>query len=148
MPAQLLRFTPRPSLLLIVFLVTIHAGAGLSLISLTITAWLKLAMAAGVVVSFFRLGAIHGWRTSPHCVVELSVNDDGRMTWVYNDGVCWEGRLLQDTYIHPQAVILRVTSQGDIRSVALLRGQLGAEPFHRLRTSVLQILRDTCADEL
>ena len=142
MPVQFLRLAPRRSLILTVFLVMIHVGAGLSLVSLTIPLWLKLALASGVIISCVRLGAIHAWYTSLQSVAEVSIDTHARVTLVYRSGECWQGMLAPDSYVHPLAVILRVVCRGDTRSVLLLRGQLDAEPFRRLRTTAMQTLRD------
>ena len=149
MLAQLLRLAPRRSVLLTLFLVAIHAVAGLSLVPLTLAPGLKLGLMAIITVSFFLLAAKHGWKTSARSVLELTIDREGFVMLIYRDGEYWEGMLRGDTYVHPVGVILRVTGHGhQTRSVVLLRDQLEPEPFRRLRSEFLGNLRVQVADEL
>ncbi len=147
MPVQFLRLAPRRSLILTVFLVTIHVVAALSVIPLTLVPLLKLGLLAVIIVSFVRLGAIHGWKTSLRSLVELTLHKEGMVTLVYRSGECCQGTLRRDTYVHPMGVILRVaTATGDCRSTVLLRGQLEPGLFRCLRIDLLQHLREPHSD--
>ena len=143
MPVEFLRLTPGRSLMLSVFLVTIHLLAGPSVIPLTLPPVLKLGIVGTVVTSLFRLGAIHGWKASPSSVVELTLNQEGKVTVVYHGGECCQGMLRPDTYVHPLGVIVRVASlAGGHRSVVLLRGQLAPGLFRSLLISLLKHRRE------
>ena len=149
MPVEFLRLTPGRSLMLSVFLVTIHLVAGLSVIPLTLAPVLKLRIVGTVVASLFRLGAIHGWKTSSSSVVELTLDQEGNVTLVYHGGECCQGMLRPDTYVHPLGVIVRVASTGgEKRSVVLLRGQLETGLFRSLRISLLKHRRERDFDAL
>ncbi len=129
--------------MLTVFLTTIHAVAGLSVIPLTLVPVLKLGVVAAVAVSFVHLGAILGWKTSPRSLVELTLNKEGKVTLVYRSGECCQGTLRRDTYVHPMGVILRVAAAtGDCRSSVLLRVQLEPGLFRSLRIDLLHHLRN------
>ena len=139
MPVQFLRLVPGRSLMMSLFLVTIHLVAGLSVIPLTLVPVLKLGIVGTVVASLFRLGAIHGWKTSPSSLVELTLSRQDMVTLVYRNGECCQGILRPDTYVHPSVVILRVTGvAGRCRSVVLLRDQVQQGLFRRLRINLLR----------
>ena len=143
MPVEFLCLTSGHSLMLSVFLVTIHLLAGSSIIPLTLSPVHKLGIVGTVIASLLRLGAIHGWKTSPSSVIELTLNQDGKVTSVYRGGECCQGMLRPDPYVHPLGVIVRVVSlAGDHRSVVLLRGQLAPGLFRSLRISLLKHRRE------
>jgi toxin CptA len=131
----MLRLALKPSRLLGAIVVTAHAAAGVTLVPLALPAWMRLAAAAGLVLS---LGHALWYRVllrgaSSVADVELLGGDDARL--FLRNGAILDARVLETSYVTPLLTVLnlRLAEQRCTRHVVLLRDSAEAETLRRAR---------------
>lgn len=134
------------SLGIFVFLVITHTTAGLSLIPLAFPPELKVVLGFTVVLSFCRYCAIYGWFPSHRSIVGVTVYPQGKVVLFFRNGKLWQGQMRSDSYMHPMVVLLRAGTIHDIRSIVLLRSQVGDEQYHHLTGLFLTCMRNKSVD--
>lgn len=120
-------------------LIVVHAGAVVLLGVTTLPFWAQLLIAASVLVSvwhaFSRYVILRGADaiTGLHC--------DGTNQWRvrFRAGHSAPATILPSSYVHPWLVVLnlRINKRGRCRSSILLRDNIDAQAFRRLRVRLL-----------
>lgn len=80
---------------------------------------------------------LHAWRSSPRAIVGLRVNQDGEWKLQQRDGKQFDARLLADSVVHPNLILLRFRTEHGRLSVVLPNDTLPAGRRRGLRVFLL-----------
>ncbi len=133
----------RPSRYLAFYVLGVYTAAGLVVIALPVSAWFKCALLGGVF-----LFCIVTYRTrvslrNRRAVVGLSRQTDGAWQLRFADGAAQQARLLQDSYLHPELLVLNFRfAAGKRRSVVLVRDSTDSVGLRHLRVALALGVRD------
>ena len=133
--AQPLRLIPKPSRILIALLTVGHLGAVAVLIPLDLSLFIKLGIAAVLLVSLIIALRKQPGRTGEGGVQALTWKADGDWVLETAEGESLSARLHESTYVHPWLVVLnfRQENKRGLLSFALAPDALDHEIFRELR---------------
>ncbi len=129
-----LRIRPRPSRRLAILLSLAHGGGLLIVPLLPWPWWGLLTMASMLIFSLASCLARHVLLLHPRAVTGIDWTGEGRWLLTLRNGEQITARLAQDSYLHPQLVILSFhRGRWRRQSVVLCRDAVDQESFRRLR---------------
>lgn len=133
--AQPLRLNPKPSRILISLLTVGHLGAIAVLFPLALPLFVKLGIAAVLVVSLVIALRKQPGRTGEGGVQALTWKADGDWLLETAEGESLNATLHESTYVHPWLVVLnfRLEDKRGLISFALAPDALDADTFRELR---------------
>ena len=127
----------RPSRWLACYVLSVYAAACLVIIILPVSPWV-----VGAALSVLLLSNVANYRTrvslrSRRAVVMLNRHTDGTWQLCQTSGVSCQARLLPDSYLHPELLVLNFRlDNGKRRSVVLMRDSADATCLRRLRVEL------------
>jgi hypothetical protein len=128
LPAESLRVDLRPSRLLAVALILVHALA-LCAVWASLSGWPRYLAGAAVLASLART-LQSGWRQ----VAALELREDGRASWKTRQGTWQEGALGRSHFVSPLLVVVDLEEgTGRPQRLVVPADSAAADDFRRLR---------------
>lgn len=131
----MLSITLRPSYLLALFLVAMHALALLSvwLVPLVLVVKIGTAIVFATTLAFGLRQ--HVWRAGNRSVCAIRLTGECDLSLQGQDGVWLEVKLLPSSFVSPYLTVLNLSLEGESRArhVVLLPDAMDAEQFRQLR---------------
>jgi hypothetical protein len=132
-----LRLECRPSRYLMLAVTVVHGGALLVLIPIDASWWVKLPVAAAVVVQWIVTWRHYVMLSAPAAVKSLVRTTDGNWELCRGDGGCFAAQLLPAAYVHPLLVVMRFITEDRRRyAVVLPCDSLDTDSHRRLRVQL------------
>lgn len=123
-----------PSRRLALALLLMHGGAAGLIPTLPMAPWVSLMIAGAVSLSLAYGLATRALLRSPHALVQLVWEPDGRWTLLCANGSALEGTLIPEVcYVLPQVVVLGFRTARGRRSALVLPDAVDPVTFRRLR---------------
>ncbi len=133
----------RPSRYLAYYVLGVYAAAGLVVIGLPLPAWFKCAMLAVLLLFCAVTYQARVSLRSSRAVVGLNRHADGAWQLRTTDGAAHQARLLPDSYLHPELLVLNFRlAGGRRRSVVLVRDSADCADLRRLRVALALGVRE------
>jgi hypothetical protein len=131
----MVRAALKPSRYLTAVLATVHLGAVASTLPLDLVVGVKLAIAAGVAVSFAHALWRYALLKSRRSIIGIELADRENVTVQTNDGVWRGGRVLGTSYVSPRLTVinLRQAEHKLAQHVIIVPHNIDREDFRKLR---------------
>ncbi len=128
-------FELKPSRQLLTVLIVAHGLALAVMFLVVLSLSVKTAAAVLILLSTYYYVRREVWRVAPDAIIALHLGAARTATITMADGSCWEGRVLNTSFVSAKLTIVnvRLLAKRGVRHVIVLSDTLAAEDFRHLR---------------